>query len=137
MQSINLRAALLRALETAKKNGVLSRDSMIRKTMLDDCKGERLEEVLAYFSTAVLKKILEGDDDESFSSQRCAVDGAGGLFLAAADRSRENIVGPIFFLKDGKRSDTSMTRLTARDISIGDHPHEVQGRRATARASHS
>ncbi|KAK2616328.1 hypothetical protein QQS21_000762 [Conoideocrella luteorostrata] len=61
MQSINLRAALLRALETAKKNGVLSRDLMIRKTMLDDCKGERLEEILAYFSTAVLKKILEGD----------------------------------------------------------------------------
>lgn len=29
--------------------------------MLDDCKGERLEEVLAYFSTAVLKKALEED----------------------------------------------------------------------------
>lgn len=29
--------------------------------MLDDCKSERLEEVLAYFSTAVLKKTLEED----------------------------------------------------------------------------
>ncbi|KAK8920305.1 hypothetical protein H634G_02523 [Metarhizium anisopliae BRIP 53293] len=59
IQSVNLRSALLRGLETAKKNGVLGRDTIIRKTMLDDCKGERLEEVLAYFSTAVLKKVLE------------------------------------------------------------------------------
>ncbi|UNI16870.1 hypothetical protein JDV02_003267 [Purpureocillium takamizusanense] len=55
IQSLNLRAALLRALENVKKNGVLGRDSVIRKTMLDECKGERLEEVLAVFSTAVLK----------------------------------------------------------------------------------
>ncbi|POR32380.1 Uncharacterized protein TPAR_07419 [Tolypocladium paradoxum] len=61
MQSLNLRAALLRALEHAKKNGVLGRDSAIRKTMLDECKGERLEEVLAYFSTAVLKKVVAND----------------------------------------------------------------------------
>ncbi|OAQ65847.1 hypothetical protein VFPPC_07488 [Pochonia chlamydosporia 170] len=61
IQSVNLRSALLRLLETAKKNGILGRDSVIRKTMLDDCKGERLEEVLAYFSTAVLKKVLEED----------------------------------------------------------------------------
>ncbi|TWU71107.1 hypothetical protein ED733_001086 [Metarhizium rileyi] len=61
IQSINLRSALLRGLETAKKNGVLGRDTIIRKTMLDDCKGERLEEVLAHFSTAVLKKVLEED----------------------------------------------------------------------------
>ncbi|GAB0134106.1 hypothetical protein EsDP_00002491 [Epichloe bromicola] len=59
MQSVNLRGALLRALDTVKKNGLLGRDSVIRKTMLDDCKGERLEEVLAYFSTAVLKRVIE------------------------------------------------------------------------------
>lgn len=61
MQSLNLRAALLRALENAKKTGVLGRDSVIRKTMLDECKGERLEEVLAYFSTAVLKRAVARD----------------------------------------------------------------------------
>ncbi|KAI9152212.1 hypothetical protein HJFPF1_09439 [Paramyrothecium foliicola] len=61
VQSINLRAALLRGLEQAKKNGVLGRDAILRKTMLDECKGERLEEVLASFSTAVLKKVV-GDD---------------------------------------------------------------------------
>ncbi|KAG5954856.1 hypothetical protein E4U58_007432 [Claviceps cyperi] len=59
IQSINLRAALLRALDAVKKNGFLGRDSVIRKTMLDDCKGERLEEVLSYFSTAVLKRVTE------------------------------------------------------------------------------
>ncbi|KAI0525881.1 HAUS augmin-like complex subunit 6 N-terminus-domain-containing protein [Xylaria bambusicola] len=56
VQSINLRAALVRSLEAAKRNGVLGRDVLIRKTMLDECKGERLEEVLAVFSSAVLKK---------------------------------------------------------------------------------
>ncbi|KAI8960794.1 HAUS augmin-like complex subunit 6 N-terminus-domain-containing protein [Daldinia sp. FL1419] len=58
VQSINLRAALLRSLEQAKKNGVLGRDAVLRKTMLDECKGERLEEVLAVFSSAVLKKLV-------------------------------------------------------------------------------
>ncbi|PTB64908.1 hypothetical protein BBK36DRAFT_1170573 [Trichoderma citrinoviride] len=58
LQSVNLRAALVRALEQAKKNGDLGRDTIIRKTMLDECKGERLEEVLAFFSTAVLKKVV-------------------------------------------------------------------------------
>ncbi|KAI1170659.1 HAUS augmin-like complex subunit 6 N-terminus-domain-containing protein [Nemania sp. FL0916] len=58
VQSINLRAALVRSLEAAKKNGVLGRDVLIRKTMLDECKGERLEEVLAVFSSAVLKKFV-------------------------------------------------------------------------------
>ncbi|KAI1327109.1 hypothetical protein F5Y16DRAFT_203433 [Xylariaceae sp. FL0255] len=58
VQSINLRAALVRSLEQAKKAGVLGRDVLIRKTMLDECKGERLEEVLAVFSSAVLKKLV-------------------------------------------------------------------------------
>lgn len=57
-QSVNLRAALLRALEAAKKNGVLGRDAAVRKTMLDECRGERLEEVLAAFSSAVLKHVI-------------------------------------------------------------------------------
>lgn len=60
-QSVNLRAALLRCLERAKKNGVLGRDTVLRKTMLDECKGERLEEVLAVFSSAVLKKVAVED----------------------------------------------------------------------------
>jgi hypothetical protein len=61
VQSVNLRAALLRALEQAKKNGALGRDAILRKTMLDECKGERLEEVLAAFSTAVVKKVVEAE----------------------------------------------------------------------------
>ncbi|TVY64259.1 hypothetical protein LSUE1_G006909 [Lachnellula suecica] len=58
LQSLNLRAALFRSLDQAKKNGVLGRDAGLRKTMLDECKGERLEEVLAVFSNVVLKKVL-------------------------------------------------------------------------------
>lgn len=64
VQSLNLRAALLRCLEQAKKNGVLGRDVVVRKTMLDECKGDRLEEVLAMLSSAVLKRaVAEGTLD--------------------------------------------------------------------------
>ncbi|KAF7900737.1 hypothetical protein BELL_0525g00040 [Botrytis elliptica] len=61
LQSLNLRTALFRCLDQAKKNGVLGRDTVLRKTMLDECKGERLEEVLAVFSNAVLKRVVEDD----------------------------------------------------------------------------
>ncbi|KAH8172253.1 hypothetical protein LIA77_09021 [Sarocladium implicatum] len=62
VQSVNLRAALLRGLEAAKKAGVLGKDTILRKTMLDDCKGERLEEVLAAFSTAVLRMVVSQEE---------------------------------------------------------------------------
>ncbi|KAL2204623.1 hypothetical protein CC79DRAFT_914547 [Sarocladium strictum] len=62
VQSVNLRAALLRGLEAAKKSGVLGKDTILRKTMLDDCRGERLEEVLAAFSTAVLKMVVAEEE---------------------------------------------------------------------------
>ncbi|KAI2085198.1 hypothetical protein LOZ36_004172 [Ophidiomyces ophidiicola] len=58
LQSVNLRAALFRSLSDLKKSGVLGRDAILRKTMFDDCKGERFEDVLAVFSTAVLRKSL-------------------------------------------------------------------------------
>lgn len=67
VQSLNLRAALLRCLEHVKKNGVLGRDVILRKTMLDECKGERLEEILAVLSTAVLKKLVA---EEQVNSNR-------------------------------------------------------------------
>ncbi|KAI9865099.1 MAG: hypothetical protein M1813_002418 [Trichoglossum hirsutum] len=56
LQSINLRAALFRCLSELKKDGVLGRDMVLRKTMLDECKGERFEELLAAFAAVVLKK---------------------------------------------------------------------------------
>lgn len=58
LQSLNLRAALYRCLNELKKNGILGRESVLRKTMLDECKGEKFYEILALFSTAVLKKVL-------------------------------------------------------------------------------
>ncbi|OLN87365.1 hypothetical protein CCHL11_09292 [Colletotrichum chlorophyti] len=81
VQSLNLRAALLRSLEQAKKNGVLGRDAVVRKTMLDECKGERLEEVLAVFSSAVLKKIVadvsEAEHDYPAVAQQLALENRG------------------------------------------------------------
>ncbi|KAJ4331671.1 hypothetical protein N0V95_009840 [Ascochyta clinopodiicola] len=58
LQSLNLRAALYRCLNELKKNGVLGRESVLRKTMLDECKGDKFFEILALFSAAVLKKAL-------------------------------------------------------------------------------
>ncbi|KAL5348293.1 hypothetical protein ACLOAV_006775 [Pseudogymnoascus australis] len=63
LQSLNLRTALLRCLDQAKKNGTLGRDAVLRKTMLDECKGERLEEVLSVFSTAVVKRDVRDNQD--------------------------------------------------------------------------
>jgi hypothetical protein len=59
LQAMNLRAALFRALNQLKKDGKFYKDVTIRKTMLDECKGEKFEEVLATFSTTVMYKILK------------------------------------------------------------------------------
>ncbi|KAI4751959.1 hypothetical protein E4T52_06965 [Aureobasidium sp. EXF-3400] len=56
IQSLNLRAALFRCLNELKKNDVLGREATLRKTMLDDCKGDKFEEVLLLFSAAVVRK---------------------------------------------------------------------------------
>lgn len=58
LQSVNLRAALLRQLTELKKDGVLGPTVILRKTMVDECKGDKFEELLATFSTIVLKKRL-------------------------------------------------------------------------------
>ncbi|KAH0284252.1 hypothetical protein KCU62_g8431, partial [Aureobasidium sp. EXF-3399] len=56
IQSLNLRAALFRCLNELKKNDVLGREATLRKTMLDDCKGDKFEEILLLFSAAVVRK---------------------------------------------------------------------------------
>ncbi|GIJ88821.1 hypothetical protein Asppvi_007749 [Aspergillus pseudoviridinutans] len=63
LQSVNLRAALSRVLSDLKKNGDLGRETIFRKSMLDDCKGEKVDELLAVFSTAVLRKVLASSLD--------------------------------------------------------------------------
>ncbi|KAI5303464.1 hypothetical protein KEM56_007521 [Ascosphaera pollenicola] len=59
LQSSNLRTALFRVLSDLRKTGVLGRDVTMRKSMFDDCKGEKFEELLAVFSTTVLRLQLE------------------------------------------------------------------------------
>ncbi|KAF1980210.1 hypothetical protein BU23DRAFT_522201 [Bimuria novae-zelandiae CBS 107.79] len=58
LQSRNLRIALHRSLDALKKDGILGREAVLRKTMLDECKGEKFYEILASFSAVVLKKSL-------------------------------------------------------------------------------
>ncbi|KAL4807398.1 HAUS augmin-like complex subunit 6 N-terminus-domain-containing protein [Aspergillus unguis] len=59
LQSVNLRAALFRVLTDLKKNGDLGRETILRKSMLDDCKGEKFDELLAVFSTNVLRREIQ------------------------------------------------------------------------------
>ena len=58
LRSINLRAALFRSFNELKKDGVLGKEIIIRKTMFDECRGEMFEELLAAFSTLVVQKHL-------------------------------------------------------------------------------
>lgn len=58
LQSLDLRAALFRCLNELKKNGILGKELIVRKTFFDDCKGERIQELLVSFSTLVLRKVL-------------------------------------------------------------------------------
>ncbi|KAF9734559.1 hypothetical protein PMIN04_006746 [Paraphaeosphaeria minitans] len=58
LQSRNLRIALHRSLDALKKHGILGREAVLRKTMLDECKGEKFYEILSSFSSVVLKKVL-------------------------------------------------------------------------------
>lgn len=58
---MNLRAALLRQLTDLKKDGLLGPNIVLRKTMLDECKGDKFEELLAAFSLIVLNKIVHSE----------------------------------------------------------------------------
>ncbi|KAK0309030.1 hypothetical protein LTR01_004911 [Friedmanniomyces endolithicus] len=57
LQSINLRAALYRCLNDLKKNGVLGKEVVLRKTMLDECQGDKFWELCLGFSALVLRKV--------------------------------------------------------------------------------
>ena len=56
VQSVNLRAALFRCLNHLKKNSILTKDVVLRKTMLDECQGDRFWEACLSFSALVLRK---------------------------------------------------------------------------------
>ncbi|KAK5119652.1 hypothetical protein LTR85_007481 [Meristemomyces frigidus] len=57
LQSINLRAGLYRCLNELKKNGVLGKETVLRKTMLDECTGDKFWELCLGFSAIVLRKV--------------------------------------------------------------------------------
>lgn len=75
LRSTNLRAALFRCLNDLKKDGVLEKDLIIRKTMFDECRGEKFEKLLTSFSTLVLQKVSRG--------QGCTKTSIGGQLATA------------------------------------------------------
>ncbi|PLB47913.1 hypothetical protein P170DRAFT_465430 [Aspergillus steynii IBT 23096] len=79
LQSVNLRAALFRVLSELKKNGELGRETILRKSMLDDCKGEKFDEILAVFSTTVLRKAVAESSDNGLRNPAMKMSTASGL----------------------------------------------------------
>jgi hypothetical protein len=73
-QSAKLRAGLFQCLNELKKDGVLGKEIVLRRTMLDDCRGPKFEELLAVFSTMVLHKVLM-DDTRDYSYAKSAITG--------------------------------------------------------------
>ncbi|KAI4226798.1 MAG: hypothetical protein L6R40_008248 [Gallowayella cf. fulva] len=82
LRSLNLRAAILRCLDQLKKDGMLGKEIVIRKTMLDECRGDRLEELLASFSFLVLQKAIRARPTSSTSM-------VGRLVTAQNPRAKE------------------------------------------------
>ncbi|KAI9821178.1 MAG: hypothetical protein M1827_003912 [Pycnora praestabilis] len=70
LQSLNLRAALYRCLNELKKVGALGREIVLRKTMLDECKGGKFEELLMVFSNVVLKRVVLAEQQKDHSTTR-------------------------------------------------------------------
>lgn len=57
LQSQNLRAALLRVLTELKASGILPRETLLRKSTFDECKGDKFEELLYNFAQVTLQKV--------------------------------------------------------------------------------
>jgi len=74
LQSAELRAVLFRALNELKKDGVFGKDIFIRKSMLDDCKGTKFEDMLATLSTSVLQKVLADDETDESVARKLILD---------------------------------------------------------------
>ncbi|KAF3170408.1 hypothetical protein TWF788_010158 [Orbilia oligospora] len=58
-QSKNFRAAIVNWLTDLKKSGALHNAIIIRKSMFDECQGDRYEELLLFLSTMALKKVVQ------------------------------------------------------------------------------
>ena len=61
---------MFKRLNELKNNGFFGRDVTIRKTMFDDCKGPKFEELLMLLSAAALLKVIRcGSDDRSIAKK--------------------------------------------------------------------
>ena len=64
---------LQQQLSQLKSDGVLPRECTIRKGTLDDCIGEKFEELLLFFSTLVLRKTLALREEQSTPARALSV----------------------------------------------------------------
>jgi HAUS augmin-like complex subunit 6 N-terminus len=57
-QASELRLRIYKQLATLKQNGTFANDLVLRRTMFDDCKGTKFEELLTTFSSLVLQRVI-------------------------------------------------------------------------------
>ncbi|EXJ66745.1 uncharacterized protein A1O5_09940 [Cladophialophora psammophila CBS 110553] len=69
IQSRDLRAGIYKWLAELKQSGELPRETVLRKTMLDECKGDKFEELVARFAMLVVRKTLAQDRGEASNRQ--------------------------------------------------------------------
>ena len=103
LQSTNLRAALYRLLAQLKKDGVLPSNASILRTTLDECKWEKIGDLLLCFSTLVLKKacIPRERGNRSSKARQCR------------DRMEKNAVTRKLVLADAIRAEAEKENLLA------------------------
>ncbi|KAK6533877.1 hypothetical protein TWF281_005224 [Arthrobotrys megalospora] len=67
-QSKNFRAVVINWLNDLKKTGALHNAVIIRKSMFDECQGDRYEELLLSLSTMALRKVVEREHNDPTGS---------------------------------------------------------------------
>lgn len=59
---------------------MFGKDIFIRKSMLDDCKGSKFEDMLAALSISVLQKVLADDEADTSAARKLVLDGPDSHF---------------------------------------------------------
>ena len=128
LQSRNLRDALLRCLNELKRRGVFGRDIFLRKSIFDDCKGEKLQEILVAFSSAVLLQAM--------ASERIGKQSVAGQLCLASNLSKQesDMIPPMIIAHRASlrhilaQKDVSRTRLQALSLALNQKANDLDNK---------
>ncbi|KAK6531618.1 hypothetical protein TWF694_002798 [Orbilia ellipsospora] len=131
-QSKIFRAAAINWLNDLKKTGALHNTAIIRKSMFDECHGERYEELLLSLSTMALKKVVERDHNEALKNSKAFEEALTAqpdletttVLNLAYQTSLKNILQRRFV--DKKKWFLASRRLEERDQSVSDREQATE-----------